>query len=905
MKGNKKMLNGRDARIRAFRVIPSLPDALQSLLRIARNLWWTWSPDAIALFVRLDPEAWSKSKHNPVRMLGSVSQERLEEAARDESFLHEINRVATRLDQHCTRNGWFAKQFPEEKDAVVAYFSAEFGLTECFRVYSGGLGILAGDHLKSASELGVPLVGVGLLYQRGYFQQYLNSDGWQQEAYYDIDFDNQPISRVVCSDGSWMKISVRMPGRDVWIGIWRAMVGRIPLYLLDTNLPENSEEDQLITRNLYGGDVEMRIRQEIVLGIGGVRALEAMEIHPNVCHINEGHAAFLALERIRTLIEKHDISFDVAHELAASGQVFTTHTPVPAGIDRFHPLLVERYFSEFVRSLRLNMEGLLGLGRENVSDPNEFFSMAVLAIRTVDGCNGVSKLHGEVSREMWKNIWPGVPAEEVPIGHVTNGVHSRSWLSRNFFSLFNRYLGYRWQNDPTDHAVWQRVDDIPDEELWAAHTNRRHKLITWTRQRLREQHQARGDSPEEIERVAASLAPDALTIGFARRFATYKRASLLLKDADRLLKLLNDERQPIQFLIAGKAHPADSAGKELIRELVHFARAHNGCEANHSNRIVFIENYNIDVARYLVTGCDVWLNTPRRGYEASGTSGMKACLNGAIHCSILDGWWDEAYQPEVGFAIGRREDYENEESADRIESEGLFDLIENHILREFYDRDSVGIPRRWVRRMKNCIKTITPFFNTNRMVQQYTEQYYIPAYHRQADLASGDLAKARDLTQHIAHYRSHWHRVGVECVSVENPKPVPVRQPLPIEAIVTLGGLQPDEVSVEIYSGRVTTGGNLVEGQAEEMELVENIGDGKYKYRGRVVPLESGRRGFSVRVLPNDGWLQTRFLPGLISWDQPAQASASRTSCSPPPTGESAHATDSANAGPGVSSSSG
>jgi len=719
------MLHSEQARIHSFRVVPSLPEALKPLLEIAKNLWWSWTPDAVALFIRLDPELWTLHRHNPIKLLGSVSQDRLEKAARDESFLHEIYRVYSRLDQHCSRSGWFKNTHPESSDMTIAYFSAEFGLTECFHIYSGGLGILAGDHLKSASELALPMVGVGLLYQHGYFRQYLNADGWQQETYPDIDFDNQPISRVLNDKGEWIKVHVSMPGRTVTIGVWRAMVGRIPLYLLDTNVPENLRDDRQITRNLYGGDVETRIQQEIVLGIGGMRALEAMDIEPDICHINEGHAAFLGLERIRRLISDKKMSFDAASQMAAASHVFTTHTPVPAGIDRFHPSLVERYFRDFVGDLGIDMEGLQALGRENVFDRNEFFSMAVLAIRISSCVNGVSKLHGEISRKMWRGIWPGVPEEEVPIKHVTNGVHARSWLSRDLFSLFNRYLGYRWQHDPTDHTVWERVVDIPDEELWAVHSQRRRKLVTWARRRVRQQHADRGASTKAIEQAAALLHPEALTIGFARRFATYKRANLLLRDIDRLMKMLNDEKRPIQFIIAGKAHPADSAGKELIRELVHFSRSGNGDSG--AGRVIFLENYDMAVARYMVTGCDIWLNTPRRGLEASGTSGMKAAVNGVVNCSILDGWWDEAYLADIGYAIGRREEYSDDEEADSIESDNLYDLIEGHILPEFYDRDATGLPHRWVQRMKANIKSVAPFFNTNRMVQQYVEGFYLLA----------------------------------------------------------------------------------------------------------------------------------------------------------------------------------
>ncbi len=857
------MLRSDQAHIRPFRVIPSLPDALQPLLDIARNLWWTWHPEAIALFVRLDPEQWHRHGHNPVKLLGHVSQDRLEQAARDESYLHEIYRVYSQLDQHVTSHGWYANAHPDARDATIAYFSAEFGLTECFQIYSGGLGILAGDHLKSASELGVPLVAVGLLYQYGYFMQYLNADGWQQETYPDLDFANQPINRVRDQNGDWVKISVRLPERDVRVAVWKCQVGRVPLYLLDTNLPENRPDDRQITRNLYGGDVETRIQQEIVLGIGGIRALAAMGIEPTVCHINEGHAAFLTLERIRRRVESRGVSFNEALALESAGHVFTTHTPVPAGIDRFHSTLIHRYFGEYVQGLGLDLEGLQALGRENVFDRNEYFSMAVLAIRTSNCCNAVSKLHGEVARRMWHNVWPGVPEEEVPIVHVTNGVHSRSWLSRQMADLFNRYLGYRWQNDPADYTVWSRINDIPDEELWAVHNQRRSKLITWARSRVREQCEAYGRSMAETERAVAALDPNALTIGFARRFATYKRATLFLRDPARLLRMLGEAHRPVQFIIAGKAHPADSAGKEFIREIVQFS--HSGRE--HSARIVFIENYDANVARYLVTGCDLWLNTPRRGLEASGTSGMKAAVNGVVNCSILDGWWDEGFDSQAGFAIGRRERYSGDEQADAIESASLYDLLEGQIIPEFYERDQTGVPRRWVNRMKRCIQVLAPMFNTNRMVHEYTDLFYVNAHRRRQRLADADMAGARGLAAQVARYRRCWSSIRIESVLADTHRPLPVRTPLSVEAIVHLGELAPEEVCVQIYSGAVAASGDLINGTAQNMEHAAPLEGGRHRFRSEVVAQQSGRRGLAIRVIPRDERLHTPFIPGLITWD--------------------------------------
>lgn len=862
------MLHAEEARIRTFRVIPSLPEALNPLLEIAKNLWWTWTPDAVGLFCRLDHDAWTKYGHNPVKMLGNVSQDRLEEATRDEAFLNEIYRVYARLDQHCTRHSWFSLKHPEASNATIAYFSAEFGLTECLQIYSGGLGVLAGDHLKSASELGLPLVAIGLIYQNGYFSQYLSADGWQQETYPDLDFANQPVDRVRDTDNNWLKVVVDLPAGPVQIGVWKVQIGRIPLYLLDTNLPENSVEYREITRNLYGGDVEMRIQQEIILGIGGVRALTAMGIKPTVCHINEGHAAFLALERIRMLIEEYGITFDEALAQSSSSHVFTTHTPVPAGIDRFHPTLIEHYFRDIAPTLKISIEHLLQLGRENPGDNNDYFSMAVLAINTCNTRNGVSELHGKVSREMWRNLWPGVPEEEIPISHITNGTHTRSWLSRPMFQLFDRYLGYRWQHDPTDHAVWDRVEDIPDEEFWAVHSQQRRKLITWARRRIREQMKAHGATSDLIDKSASALDPDAFTIGFARRFATYKRGALMLSDTKRLFKLLNDKDRPFQLLIAGKAHPADTAGKEVIQEIVHFAKVHSAY--NRACRIVFLENYNMSVARYLVSGCDLWLNTPKRGLEASGTSGMKAAVNGVINCSILDGWWDEAYQPNLGFAIGRRESYTSDAEANKVEASCLYDLLEDHILPSYYDRDSAGVPHNWIARMKQCIKSIAPNFNTNRMVQEYAEKLYVPAHQLSTQLADNNLEGAKGLVLQLQRYRQQWNQVKIEDVIADTNQPLPVEQPLTVEAIVNLGELTPEEIKVQTYTGQVSSKGDIVDGRADNMEHTQTLENGKHRFTSTITVKQSGRQGLAVRVIPNDHRLSGSMIPGLITWDKPA-----------------------------------
>lgn len=867
------MLHAGQAAIRSFRVIPSLPEPLAPLLEIAQNLWWSWHPEAVSLFVRLDRELWEETGHNPVRMLGMIDQDLLERVAQDQSYLHGLNLVHARFKAHSQRRSWFLRQYPHLVEQTagsaapirIAYFSAEFGLTECLQIYSGGLGCLAGDHLKAASELGVPLCAVGLLYRCGYFHQYLNADGWQQETYPDLDFANQPVQRMYdAQTGEQIKVHVDLPGRRVTVGVWRCDVGRIPLYLLDTNMPENNRADRDITKTLYGGDIESRIMQEIVLGIGGVRALEKVGEKPTVFHINEGHAAFLALERIARFRAEHNCSFEHARQAAAAGHIFTTHTPVPAGIDRFAPQLMEQYFGAMLPSLGIDFDHFLGLGRSNPFDPNEFFSMAVLALRSSQFSNGVSRLHGHVSRTMWKGIWPGLPEDEVPIAHVTNGVHPRTWIASNLVSLYDRYLSPDWQLDPTDFRLWEKVHDIPDEELWRHRERQRERLITWCRRKIRKQMKNRGASFDETERAAASLDPRIFTIGFARRFATYKRGTLLLQDLDRLRQLLNDADRPFQVLVAGKAHPADGPGKEIIRQIVKMAASDDQLR-----RIVFLEDYDMEIGRRLVQGCDLWLNTPRRGMEASGTSGMKAAMNGVINCSVLDGWWDEAYESETGFAIGKGEIYEDSEAQDTIENRALLNLLERQILPEFYGRDESGLPRKWIQRMKQCISVLTPQFSTMRMVNDYTEQFYLLAHGLSNSLQADGLREAGELAKQVERFRRHWPEVAVERVSSDAEVTVPVNKPVQVEVVVRHGALSADEISVELYHGEVTSLGDMVNAQVTRMRLRPDgkLGDGRSVFTGSFSPAGSGRRGFTVRAVPHDERLIGTFIPGLITWD--------------------------------------
>jgi starch phosphorylase len=868
--------------IRTFSVVPCLPPAIEGLRQIAYNLRWAWDHEAIELFRRLDRDLWEASGHNPVFVLGAIDQNRLEAAARDDAFLAHLNRVESDLESYlAAQSSWYQKVCcPGPDKPLIAYFSAEFGLTECLSIFAGGLGILAGDHLKSASDLGVPLVGVGLLYQQGYFRQYLNQAGWQQEDYTNNDFHNLPVSPAVAREGKPIVVEVAFPGRQVRAQVWRAQVGRVPLYLLDTNFAGNPRsEDRDITDQLYGGDREMRIRQEILLGIGGYRALEAVGLEPTVYHMNEGHSAFLALERVRRLMELRRMSFAEARELASASLVFTTHTPVEAGHDYFSPEQMDRYFGDYARGLGLSRNEFLALGRRSPAEDGDF-CMTVLALRLASFRNGVSKLHGEVSRRMWEPIWPGVPVDEVPIGHVTNGVHFQSWISLEMNQLYDRYLGPNWREEPANSDVWNRIFTIPADELWRTHERRRERLVAWARTHVRKQRIRRSAPQAEIEAAEEVLNPDALTIGFARRFATYKRATLLLRNVERLRRILSDPARPVQLIFAGKAHPRDDAGKELIRQITNLSR-----DPELGRRLVFLENYDMAVARYLVQGVDVWLNTPLRPLEASGTSGMKAAANGALNLSTLDGWWDEVwrspYRPEgMGWAIGKGETYDSREYQDQVEAEALYDLLERDVIPTFYDRGADRIPRKWVSRMKASIGTLCHFVNTHRMVSDYTSQFYVKAHERFRRLEAGGAERARNLAAFIARVRAGWPQVRIEAVEDGPGQALPVGTHMRARARIRLGALAPEDVAVELYVGRLDPSAEIVDAESTLMKPVLREPDGRFLFEAAGVPcMRSGLHGFTVRVRPSHPDLaasggQIPFLPGLIAWAEPERAGA-------------------------------
>lgn len=860
--------------IRTFSVTPSLPAPIERLQELAYNLYWSWHADVRALFLRLDRRLWKASGHNPVRMLMMADRRRLDEVAQDEAFLAHYREVLASFDAYVQRKQgpWYAGAAAgRSEDPLVAYFSAEFGLTECIPMYSGGLGNLAGDHLKSASDLGLPIVGVGLLYHQGYFRQSLNADMWQQESFPDYDIYSMPMTLVRQGDGRPLTVQVTLPGRQLSAYVWRVLVGRVGLYLLDANTPDNRPDDRLITDRLYGGDLDMRIRQEILLGIGGVRALERLGLEPAVYHMNEGHSAFLSLERIRTAMDRFRLSFAEAKEAVEAGQVFTTHTPVPAGHDYFQPDMMEHYFGDFYRSMGLDGRRFLSLGRQNPSDEREAFCMTVLAIRTAAHTNGVSRLHGAVARRMWQGIWPSVPELELPIESITNGVHLASWVSEEMGELFDRYLGPRWRTEPDDPGVWRLALEIPPEELWRTHERRRERLIAFARRALRSQLQARGAPPGDVAEADQVLDPGVLTIGLARRFATYKRATLLLQDAERLVRLLVDGEQPVQIMIAGKAHPRDDAGKEMIRQIVSFAR-----RPEVRRRMVFLEDYDIAMARYLVQGCDVWLNTPRRPEEASGTSGMKAAVNGVINVSVLDGWWNEAYTPELGWALGVTGEAPEGHAGDRprdpavvdrLDAQALFDVLEREVVPLFYGRGSDSLPREWVAVMQRSIATIPCYYNTHRMVKEYVLRSYLPAAGRAEALRASEFRRARDLAAWKQRVGQAWGSVAIEAVTSTASDQIRAGQAITVQATVVLDRLRPEDVVAELYLGRVEPRGELSDTVIIPMRMAGQTGQDRYLFEAtEVTPHGSGLFGYQVRIRASHPDQANPFETGLVRW---------------------------------------
>ncbi len=806
-----------------------------------------------AVFRRLDPALWRDCGYNPVLMLGRVSQATLKKAAADPRYLGLYKQACDAYDAR-TRKGP-----PPPDGKLIAYFSFEYGLTECLPVYSGGLGILSGDHLKSSSDSDFPLIALGLLYQQGYFRQMLNPDGWQQERYPTNDFYTLPLVPVTDADGEDLKVTVKLPTGNVIIQVWKLEVGRITLYLLDTNIPDNIlPQDRDITDSLYGGDNDTRIRQEIVLGIGGMRALKAMGLRPTVCHMNEGHSAFLVLEQIRLYMREDNLTFEEALEAARSSNIFTTHTPVPAGIDLFDPGLMYHYFSEYCAEVGIDFQSLMALGRRNPQNRDERFSMAVLALNISAYRNAVSRLHRQISQEMFHEMWPKLPVWEVPITSITNGVHLPSWLNGDLAQLYDQYLQPDWREHPDDSAIWEQVADIPDEELLEVHRRRKRRLVNFVRARQSAAATRRQASAAEVRRSAEVLDPNAFTLGFARRFATYKRATLLFRDVERLKRILLNKDMPVQVVIAGKAHPKDQPGKSFIREIVQLSR-----DPDLWKHLVFVEDYDMKVARELVQGVDLWLNTPRRGEEACGTSGMKAAINGVLNFSILDGWFDEAYEHLAGWAIGEREPYS--EDQDALHASAIYYLLENEIVPMFYERKE-QTPREWIRRVKQSLMYISPNFDCRRMVREYMNELYDPAHSQHVRLLQSDFRLIHEKAEWNTRIREVWDRVRFVEAGPGPGGTVMSGKPVPVRAAIDLAGLNPQDVRVEVVVGRVDSNGNLEDTEVLVLPPTELQGPVAI-FEKDVVPERTGRLGYALRVSPNhfDDPL-TRPCSSLLKW---------------------------------------
>ncbi|MBA3531383.1 MAG: alpha-glucan family phosphorylase [Ardenticatenales bacterium] len=842
-------------------VFPTLPEPIQRLEELAYNLWWAWTPEAQALWKGLDPALWESIYHNPVKFMRDVSQEKLNAAATDATYLKNYAQVTAAFDEYMAAgNSWFKHTYPEHaKDGMqIAYFSAEFGLHESLPIYSGGLGILSGDHCKAASDLDLPFIGVGFLYPQGYFQQRIGVDGMQEAVYNKFDLNEVPARPALDANGKPVIVQVELPGRTVSAQVWTIRVGRITLLMLDTDVDPNAPSDRVLAARLYGGDHEIRISQEIILGIGGVRALQKLGYNPTVWHMNEGHSAFMGLERVRQLVQDQKLTFAEAVEVVRSSCIFTTHTPVPAGNDAFPFELVERYFYNYWPKLSISREDFLLLARHDMGWGPQF-SMTVLALELSGQANGVSELHGQVSRDMWKDLWPNTPVDEVPITHITNGVHQQSWVHPDIEALFDRHFPAHWRDEMDSPELWAKARELPDAELWQIRRAMKHELVEFVRERVSAQFHRQGRGPIAVRYAEKLLDPEALTLGFARRFATYKRATLIFRDMERLKRILNHPERPVQIIFSGKSHPADQPGKELIMRIVQLSR-----EAGLEGKIVFVEDYDMNVARHLVAGVDIWLNTPRRPLEASGTSGQKAAMNGAPNFSILDGWWREGWDGKNGWAIGEERVYRTPEEQDEADVLSLYTTLEDEIVPLYYESQGEDGAAEWLQIVKESIATITPRFSMRRMVKDYTTQLYVPAQEAELRLEEERYRYARDLAQWKQRIRDNWAGVQLEAQynGTMNSK---VGEPLPIVAHVRLGALRPEDVCVEIVTGTEAEE-QLRHPTRHPMTLQGQLSEGIYRYEGTFTPTQSGRQAYGVRVLPTNDLLMHPQEMGKVLW---------------------------------------
>ena len=844
-------------------VNPQLPKRIEKLSEISNNLWWSWNTEFLRLFKTIDNDLWETCEKNPVKFLKQVSQERLEAVSKNVEFLKEYDKLARQFEDYMnSKNTWFASNYPENKNDLIAYFSAEYGLDRTIPIYSGGLGILSGDHLKSASDLGIPLVAVGLLYKNGYFHQKINGYGDQETEYINIELSNLPINPVKDKNGEDLIIYVKFPKRRLYLKIWQINVGRIKLYLLDSDIEKNNPEDRDVTLRLYGGDQEMRIRQEIVLGMGGTNLLtRALGLNPTIYHMNEGHSAFLILELIKNIIRDKQVSFDVARDIASSKTVFTTHTPVPAGNDIFPLDLVDKYFKDFWPRLGLDREEFLRLGMKPSQILEPGFNMGILALKVAGKKNGVSKLHGAVSRELFGDVWPDIAANESPITYVTNGIHTCSWLSPKLKELYNKYLMPYWQDNIHEDKVWEKINNIPDKTLWETHQDRKEKLLKLVKDNTTQRLRRSGYSYEEINEITSKLNPNALTIGFARRFATYKRATLIFKDLERITQILNNADRPVQLIFAGKAHPADKEGQDLIKFIHQVSMM-----PQFKGKIFLLENYNIAMSRYLISGVDVWLNNPRRPMEASGTSGQKASVNGVINFSVLDGWWAEGYNQKNGWTIGNNSEYDSYEAQDQADSQSLYRTLEEKIIPTYYNRENSNIPQKWIGFMKNSIVSTGGKYSTARMLVDYTNQYYMPLakltkkYYLDIDNVAEYNGWKKDL------YRN-WKDIKITQTDNFDNITIDAGNKIEVGCEVELPNIDIENIEVEVYYGKILENGIVENVSIIPMELTDSDEEQrKYYFTAKIELTTGGNYGYTFRVMPKNEMILEPANLDLVKW---------------------------------------
>lgn len=848
-------------------VKPQLPKSINRLDEMANNLWWSWNTEYLRLLKKMDRDLWENVQKNPVKFLKRVTQEKLEKAANDNSFVKEYEKILKNYEDYMnSKDTWFNKKYPENKNDLIAYFSAEYGLDETIPIYSGGLGILSGDHLKSASDLGIPLVGVGLLYKQGYFNQKIESYGIQKSEYNSLELEDMPILPVKNSENQDLLINVKFEKRDVYLKVWKINVGRVSLYLMDSDIEKNAPEDREVTLKLYGGDQDMRIRQEIVLGMAGTKLLKELGLNPTIYHMNEGHSAFLILELMKNTIEEKQVSFEIAKDIVGSKTVFTTHTPVPAGNDIFPIALMEKYFKDFWPSLTIEKEEFLKLGMKPTDVLEPGFNMGIFALKIAGKKNGVSKLHGEVSRELFGDVWPNIAANESPITYVTNGIHTCSWLAQNLKELYNKYLTSPttpyWQDKIYLDETWKKIKNIPNNELWNAHLERKEKLIEHIRENTTNRLRRAGVSYEEIKEITNSISSNDLIIGFARRFATYKRATLIFNDLERITEILNDKERPVKLVFAGKAHPADKEGQDLIKYIHEISM-----KPQFRGKVFLLENYNIAMSRYLISGVDVWLNNPRRPMEASGTSGQKASVNGVINFSVLDGWWAEGYDQTNGWIIGTEAEYNTYSEQDIADSSSIYKTLETKIIPTFFNKTGENnYSEEWMEIMKQSIITTGGKYSTARMLVDYTNNLYIPLINLYNNYFS-NLENAASFSHWKHQIKANWENITIE--QFENPENIKIDagEQIEVSCKVTLPNIEKEDVRVEVYCGKISDDGRVEDTKIIPMQLVQEEEEyRRYTYKAKISLSSGGNYGYTFRVMPTNEMLLDSENLDLVKW---------------------------------------